>query len=403
MTICYRMDYFMRSIFLYFFCVTTALAEEPALFKQIDPLIKELSEITGLAPLKKVQPAFIGRAKLKAFLEERMKEEVKPEEIRAEELTLKKFGFVPADFDLKKTTLDLLTEQAAAFYDYRKKKLFVLEGGSDDMQKVALVHELAHALADQHFHLEKFIKSGKNDDNATARVAVMEGQAQWLMLEYMARQDGKSLRKNPEMAGILNRMSDGSGADYGVIGSVPMYLKETLLFPYTFGMMFQQALVLKSGNASFGEVFRNPPAGTQQILHPETYPGKIPKKPELLPIPDKRSFKPVSDGTVGEIDHKLLLKQYGGAQELAEKWRGGSYRLVEHKHDNYTIMSYAVEFEDADTAGKYFAFYTKLMCEKTNHCAVDSSTATHVSGHSADGNFELDLKGARMTSLEGMR
>ena len=397
------MKYFMRSTFLFYFLSFTALAEEPALFKEIDPLIKELSEITGLKPLKRVQPAFIHRDKLKAFLEERIKESVKPEEIRAEELTLKKFGFIPVDFDLKKTTLDLLTEQAAAFYDYRKKKLFVLEGGTDDMQKIALVHELAHALADQHFHLEKFIQSGKNDDNATARVAVMEGQAQWLMLEYMARQTGQSLRTNPSMAAVLNRMSDGSGADYGVIGSVPLYLKETLLFPYTGGMLFQQALVLKSGNASFGEVFRHPPASTQQILHPEMYPTQLPKSPELLPIPSKREYKLVSEGTVGEIDHKVLLKQFGGPQELAEKWRGGRYRLVEHKRDRHTVLSYAVEWGDADAARKYFQFYSQLMSKKNSNCVTDSQTGTRVNGHSDDGRFVLELTGSVMTSLEGMR
>ena len=397
------MKYFMHSIFLFYFFAVAALAEQPPLFGEIDPLVKELSEITGLKPLKKVEPSFIHRDKLKAFLEERLKEVVKPQEIRAEELILKKFGFIPADFDLKKTTLELLTEQAAAFYDYRKKKLFVLEGGSGDMQKIALVHELAHALADQHFHLEKFIKSGKNDDNATARVAVMEGQAQWLMLEYMARKSGQSLRTNPALAATLNRMSDGSGADYGIIGSVPLYLKETLLFPYNAGMLFQQAMVVRLGNAAFGEVFRHPPASTQQIVHPELYPAQIPKNPELLPIPSKRKYKLVSEGTVGEIDHKVLLKQFGGPQELAAKWRGGRYRLVENKPGRYTVLSYAVEWEDAVAARDYFEFYRKVLAEKNSNWVVDSQTDIRITGHSDDGRFELALSGSRVTSLEGMR
>ena len=52
---------------------------------------------------------------------------MKPAELRTEELTLKKFGFVPQDFDLKKTTIDLLTEQTAAFYDFHRKKLYITE------------------------------------------------------------------------------------------------------------------------------------------------------------------------------------------------------------------------------------------------------------------------------------
>ena len=75
--------------------------------------------------------AFITKADVNKFLKDRVKEVAKPDEIRAEELTLKKFGFVPADFDLAKNTVDLLTEQAAAFYDYNKKKLFITESDFD--------------------------------------------------------------------------------------------------------------------------------------------------------------------------------------------------------------------------------------------------------------------------------
>ncbi len=91
---------------------------------------------------------------MRQYLEQRLRETMKPEDARAEELTLKMLGLVPADFDLRKNTLDLLTEQAAAFYDYNQKKLFVLKGSgggnpgaaASDEERVALVHELAHAL-----------------------------------------------------------------------------------------------------------------------------------------------------------------------------------------------------------------------------------------------------------------
>jgi hypothetical protein len=138
---------------------------------------------------------FITKEKINEFLKKRIKDVAKPEDIRAEELTLKKFGFVPPDFDLAKNTVDLLTEQAAAFYDYDKKKLFITESTPDDTQEPVLAHELSHALADQHFNLGKFIKQGKkSDDGASARLAVMEGQATWLMSEFLARKLGQSLK-----------------------------------------------------------------------------------------------------------------------------------------------------------------------------------------------------------------
>ena len=56
---------------------------------------------------------------------------------------MKKLGFAPPTFDLKKTTVELMTEQAAAFYDYRKRQMVLLQGDAPGMmQDMALVHEL---------------------------------------------------------------------------------------------------------------------------------------------------------------------------------------------------------------------------------------------------------------------
>jgi hypothetical protein len=106
--------------------VSPAPAQE--LFTNIGHIKEGLSAITGLAFKHDVPYALIGKDQLHRYLEQRLRETMKPEDARAEELTLKMLGLAPADFDLRKNTLDLLTEQAAAFYDYNQKKLFVLEG-----------------------------------------------------------------------------------------------------------------------------------------------------------------------------------------------------------------------------------------------------------------------------------
>src|SRR5437764_26039 len=105
-------------------------------------------------PLKHPVPCdFISKDKINTFLNQRVKEVAKPEEIRAEELTLKKFGLVPEDFNLARNTVDLLTEQAAAFYDYDKKKLFITESTPAETQEPVLAHELSHAPPRQGFKL----------------------------------------------------------------------------------------------------------------------------------------------------------------------------------------------------------------------------------------------------------
>src|SRR3954451_8468765 len=83
---------------------------------EIDEAVAQLSKLTGLQPLRKVQQDTITRDGVRKFLEQKLKEEVNPEDIRLEELSMKRFGLLPDEFDLKSATVDLITEQAAAFY-----------------------------------------------------------------------------------------------------------------------------------------------------------------------------------------------------------------------------------------------------------------------------------------------
>src|ERR1700680_3042900 len=150
------------------------LARPQSLFSEIPSRQEGLSSIPGLAFTHHVPYALMTKDQLRRDFEQRIKASIKPSDLHAEELTLKLLGLVPADFDLRQNTIDLLTEQAAAFYDYNKKKLFVLEeSGNGDEERIALVRKLAHALADQHFHLAKYVHEGlQSDDGSTARMAV---------------------------------------------------------------------------------------------------------------------------------------------------------------------------------------------------------------------------------------
>src|ERR1039458_8815145 len=102
-------------------------ADPPPFFSEIGTIEAGLASITGLRFTRPVPYGVLNKDQLRVFLEERIKKALKPADIRAEELTLKMLGLIPSDFDLRQNTVDLLTEQAAAFYDYNKKKLFVLD------------------------------------------------------------------------------------------------------------------------------------------------------------------------------------------------------------------------------------------------------------------------------------
>ena len=376
-------------------------------YERLDEVVTQLSEITGLPARHPVQYATISRDHLKQFLEQRIQEEVKPEEIRIEELLLKKFGFAPQDFDLRKTTIDLYTEQAAAFYDFHRKKLFLLEGNSSMMEEVALVHELAHALADQHFRLQRFLdRAGKNDDGALARMAVMEGQATWLMAEFMMKKAGQSLLDDPGLVDLMGRMVAASTGQFPVFDSVPPYVRESLVFPYNSGMKFQNAVLKAKGKAGFRAVFQNPPATTREILHPEVYLHPEPAPPAKAPrLKREGPYRTLADGTVGEFDYAVLFNQYideDAVRRISPGWRSARYRFLEHKKNGHTVLLQTSCWKDEETARDFQARYREVLQAKWKAFEIAEESPDRLAGTGDDGRFLLWREGARVMSVEGM-
>jgi len=400
------MHRFSGLLTLLLYAAAAPAQSNPGLCKEVPTIAEELTQISGM-PLRHAVPCdFISKAKVNEFLNKRVKEETKPEEIRAEELTLKKFGLVPQDFDLAKTTIDLLTEQAAAFYDYDKKKLFITETTGSEPQEPVLAHELSHAIADQNFNLGKFIRQGrKSDDGSTARLAVMEGQATWLMSEYLARRNGQSLKTSPEMLAAMSTMNESGGDQYPVFDKAPLYLRLTLVFPYTKGMLFQHAVIMRDGLEGFAEVFHHAPVSTQQIIHPEKYFANVKPTDPPLPEPKLHGYKGLVGGSLGELEHQILLEQYAGkdaAADLAPHWRGCAFELLENKKAGRVVLVYAAQWDSEDSARRYFASYRDILHKKWKNMTVQTDDADAVTGTGDDGRFELRRKGDLITSVEGL-
>ncbi len=388
--------------------VMPALAQQ--LFEHIGAIKEGLSSITGLAFTHDVPYASITKDQLRKYLEQRLRDTMKPDEVRAEELTLKMLGLVPKDFDLRKNTLDLLTEQAAAFYDYNQKRLFVLKGAGDgEEERVALIHELAHALADQHFHLSKFIHEGmKSDDDATARQAVMEGQATWLMAAYLAREAGGPPEIPPAMIEMMKKSVESSAdQQYPVFSQAPLYIRESLVFPYAEGLAFQDAVFRKLGQDAFAEVFVRPPQSSGQILHPERYLDHaglaIPKPPE---VPDVREFRKLAEGTLGEFDFRVLLSQYAGVTEgasLADHLVGGSYELLEHKRQKFPVLVVASAWDSPESAQKYLDLYDRVTQGKWKRLEITLQTPDKLQGRGDSGYFRVWVDGVTVNQIEGWK
>ena len=392
----------------------TAFAETlPTVFSQVDEMVATLAQITGWPVKKRVPSEILSKDKFQRYLSSHIKDSSHDKETRAEELALKMFGLVPQDFNLARETEDLLGEQAAAFYDYKKKRLYIIDSTpAGEEQQMALVHELAHALADQQHSLGKYLNQGSPDsDESTAREAVMEGQATWLTWAYEAKRAGGKGEVPLKMLDQLTSERD-SNSEFPVLDKSPLYMRESLLFPYNAGARFQDAVYRKLGRGAFEAVFAQGPRSTQQILHPMAYfdrtaPATI-EPLGIAKIAGKQAalFRPVIEGAVGEFDHAILLRQYVGESEgavAAQHWRAGWFRLYEHKKEGYPVLSYVSQWDSPEAARAYFGLYQRVLKGKWKKMAVASATPNEISGTGDSGRFTVRLSGTSVQSIEGLR
>jgi len=401
-----------------------AAASALPLFQQVDEMVTSLSEITGWKVERKVPSEIMSKDKFRTYVDSKMKDSSR-DQLRAEEITLKMFGFVPQNFNLAQETVDLVSEQAAAFYDYNKKRLFVLDSTSEGMeQRVALVHELAHALADQHHPLGKYLHKGSPDDDAsTARQAVMEGQATWLTWAYVSKRNGGKAEVPADLIDQLTKTLGSDSADFPVFTKAPLYMKESLVFPYNEGLRFQDAIYHRLGRSAFDQVFTRAPESTQQILHPEAYlANQKPVEPDAPSIEsavgkkDGKQYRLLAEGSLGEFDFSVLLRQYVPEKEGAEAashWRGATYRIYESKRDKHSVLTYRAEWDSPESARHFFKLYQVVMKGRWKKMDIDhEADSNHVDSNSAgalvtgsgdSGNFRLKWNGSAVESFEGLR
>ncbi len=129
-----------------------------------------------------------------------MNEDKDPAERYAGARSAEAFGLLPKGFDLDSFMIDLLTEQVAGLYDPKAHEFYVADWIPITDQRRVMAHELTHALEDQHFEIESWVKAARpNDDSELAREAVLEGSAMAAMVEYLLQGSGRSLQDLPDI------------------------------------------------------------------------------------------------------------------------------------------------------------------------------------------------------------
>src|SRR5271156_1652294 len=200
---------------------TVSPKEAKELFRSVDEILQFASLDTDLPIKHKVKRRLTKRDEVQSYIEKSMKDDKDAKRLERSSAVLRKFGLIPHNFDLGSFLVAMLREQVAGYYDAKTKTVNLLNWLDAESQKPVLAHELTHALQDQSFEIEKWMKGSgevadnkkddpspadiENDEETSARQAIVEGQAMVVMLDYSLAPLGKTLLNSPQIVEALKQ------------------------------------------------------------------------------------------------------------------------------------------------------------------------------------------------------
>jgi hypothetical protein len=348
---------------------------DPAAAKRKDAIVlARIATIkSGLAalrdlPFKDDVPAeFQSTKDFRSFVAAEIKSDPTASQSAATAKAMFHIGLLTQLVDLDQTIEDALVSQAAAYYDPKQKKFFIVMVPTEDIGLDTIAaHELTHALQDQYFGLTAYLepKVPLDNDQATARKFIVEGEATLTMFAYageamaggalggkhmldpalrpmlkpglqtaanMSIDDFKAMTK--AQAAGAHGMTDDIKKAIDAMDTIPPLILVPMMDSYMKGMMAVFAAYEAGGWKEVGNLYAHPPDSTEQVLHPDTklYPKRdVPKKVTLPALP---GYTEVFGNTLGELEWRIYFSLWKKdvALDAAAGWDGDHFSVVTDK------------------------------------------------------------------------
>ena len=326
----------------------------------IQQLMRAAEGVRGLRFVREVQTRVQDEERIRAFVQSGIEED---ELAEARDLYVS-LGLLPADVDLESLLLDVMGEQILGYYDPDEATLVVrdsvIEGlaqNTADEARVILVHELVHALQDQHLALGERHDEERDSDAENAYRAVVEGDATLAMMGYALRSQGVPLSRLTSDPALLERFfGSGASTNGDELANAPAILRVTLVAAYLAGGRFCAGLYEHGQWAAVDQAHRRAPTSMEQVLHPERYwSGHGPLEVSVPPHPelDALGYERVQEDTLGELEIAVYLaRDHGGERHpAAEGWGGDRIALYTHA-DRAPIAIWYTLWDTREDAGE---------------------------------------------------
>jgi hypothetical protein len=244
-------------------------AEREEIKRLVDELRGEAARLRGLAWKEEVPADLLSRAQLRENMAKSMREEIPPEELERDVRIARRLGLLGPDEDPIALFLDVLEHMVGGYYDPTTRRLYLVEGMTGEAQKPVILHELVHALEDQHIDLKARTDRVKEDyDRVFVEKCLQEGSAEHASNLYQAA--------HPEVAERFQReQADPSAAatQIRILSQMPAFLVLGTLLWYQLGPTFVARGVRADYPGGIAALYESPPVSQEQILHPDKWYG----------------------------------------------------------------------------------------------------------------------------------
>lgn len=247
------------------------------------------------------------------------------------ERVLRAYGLLDDDVDLAAVLTSFLGDGVVGFYDPVGGELVVRGAALTPYVRLTLVHELTHALDDQHFELDRPALDDADDETGTGFLALQEGNAVRVQEEYLDTLSSEEQDQAAAEEGQLGQSMD--------LSNVPRVLPEIIGFPYAFGPTVVALLLQEGGESRVNEAFADPPTTSEQVLDPATW---LAEQAEPIDVPPPAADGEVFDeGVLGLWGIVLLLEDELGQQDAfvaAHGW-GGDWYVAWERGDEVCVRN----------------------------------------------------------------
>lgn len=241
--------------------------------------------------------------------------------------------------------VELIGLPRVAWYDESTATLLVAEpaGELGPTERSEIVHEVIHALTDQHFDwsaMREELHDGH--DRLRALDALIEGDATYFQLVYI-----QQLPEDERLAVADDFLAETETP------LAPTWLLRDAIFPFDDGFEFVADLVESGGVAAVDRAYGDPPTSSEHILHPERY-RRGETALEVAVAAGLDSMEGLEVASFGELALRLLLEGSttpGLVTQIADGWGGDAYRIfVDPDADGVAFALLYVGDSEAHTA-----------------------------------------------------